>query len=189
MIKKYIKRNLGFAALVATLLLRFIFSLWPSAHESIYFNCIFPLIRTGQDTISGIWVIPGWYIFAFICLAWLIWRFPRSRNWRKFAKRLINFLGGGVAIFLICFGFQYADKGFANRLHLPNVPNETDLSQIYIEVLQAAEFKRKAIPGIDSLDHIVALKRIPSNDELTDWVRTEIALNGYPTAHLNPRIQ
>lgn len=189
MINKFIRRNLGVTALAVALLFRFAFDLWPAFHESVYFNGIFPIIRTGQDSISAIWLVPGWYVFAFVCLLWLIWRFPRSGKWKRFGKRLANFLSGGVAIFLLCFGFQYADKGFANRLALPPTPDAVDLSAVYIDVLHSAEAKRKAIPGIDSLPHIVAIEEIPTDDELTEWVRTEIAMNRYPTAHLNPRIQ
>ncbi len=189
MTKSFFRRNIGVTAFAVALIFRFVFELWPNFQEAVYTGAVFPGLRSAQDFVSGIWFIPGWYVFALICVVWLVWRFPRSGKWKRFWKRLANFLGGGLALFMLFFGLQYTDRGFANRLALPPTPEKADLQRVYRDVMQSASEQRRSIPGIDTLPHIVALSQIPSDDEITKWVRDEMAKNNYPTAHLSPRIQ
>lgn len=178
--KRIASRNLGIVLFLIVLAIRFIFSFSPVAFESVYFNGVFPLIRKGQSFLSFLWVIPGFYVLVIGLIAWLIWRFPKSKNFKFFFKRLANLICGITAVFLVLWGYNYLDKGFAERMGLPHSSKLVDLSDHYLAVMDSAMVYRAAIP--EDIKTIVEVEEIPSDSLINSWVKEVIKDYGYPTS-------
>ena len=162
------------------LAIRFIFSISPVAFETVYFNTVFPIIRKAQSYLSFLWVIPGYYVLVVALIAWLIWRFPKSKNYKRFLKRLLNLMCGLVATFLVLWGYNYLDKGLAERMDLPHSSKLVDLSAHYLDVMDSAMVYRGAIP--EEITTIVEISGIPSDSLINFWVKNVLKDYGYPTS-------
>ncbi len=102
-----------------------------------------------------------------------------------FFKRLANLVSGTLAIFLFLWGFNYVDKGFAERSALPESNELIDLSRHYISIMDTAMFYRSEIAGIDKLSSIVDLENLPTDSAINFWVKNVLENYNYPT---NPEI-
>src|SRR5690606_1029572 len=111
-LKRIAGRNLGVVLFLIVLAIRFIFSFSQVAFETVYFDSVFPFIRKAQSFLSFFWIIPGYYVLTIVLIIWLIRRFPKSKNFKLFFKRLLNLICGFTAAFLILWGYNYLDKGF-----------------------------------------------------------------------------
>lgn len=100
---------------IATLLLRFIFSLFPGVTETIYSRFLFPIIRYILDYTIGWCPFPFTYLLIFGLVVYLIYRingfFKMQPEERSIIQVLMSILSGiGYVIFLFMFlwGFNYA---------------------------------------------------------------------------------
>ena len=177
--KRIASRNLGVVLFLMMLAIRFIFSLSQVAFETVYFNGFFPLIRKVQSLISFLWIIPGYYVLAIVLIAWLIWRFPKSKNFKRFFKRLLNLICGLTAAFLVLWGYNYVDKGLAARMDLPHSSKLIDLSAHYLDIMDSAMVFRNSIP--EDIKTIVEVENIPSDSLINFWVKEVLKDYGYPT--------
>lgn len=177
--KRIASKNLGIVLFLIALAIRFIFSFSPIAFESVYFNGIFPIIRKAQSFLSFLWVIPGYYVLAIGLIAWLILRFPRSKNFKLFFKRLANLICGISAAFLVLWGYNYVDKGFAERMRLPHSSKLVDLSAHYLAVMDSATVYRSSIT--EEIKTIVEVEEVPSDSLINAWVKEVLKDYGYPT--------
>lgn len=97
-----------------------------------------------------------------------------------FFKKISNFCGGVGASFLFLWGFNYADKGFANRIDLPHSDQKINLSSFYLATIDTAMKYRNSIN--ESFQTIVEVKNIPTDEEINNWVRNTLIEYHYPTA-------
>jgi len=178
-LKRIASKNLGVVLFIIVLAIRFIFSFSQIAFETIYFNAFFPFIRKAQSALSFIWVVPGYYALAIGLIVWLIWRFPKSKKFKLFFKRLLNLICGFSAAFLVLWGYNYVDKGFAERINLPHSSKQIDLSEHYLAVMDSAMVYRSAIT--EDITTIVDVEKIPSDSLINAWVKNVLEANGYPT--------
>lgn len=178
--KRIARENIGILLLLIALAIRFIFSFSETIFETVYFKGLFPIIRNIQSATSFLWVIPGYYVIAILLLGWLIWRFPRKKQFRVFFKRLLNLVGGIVAAFLLLWGYNYVDKGFAARTNLHESSKLVDISVHYLAIMDSAMAYRKAVPEIETVANIVEIKSIPSDSAINQWVRNVLYDTGYP---------
>lgn len=167
--------------LLIALAIRFIFSLSEGVFETVYFNGLFPIIRSIQSALSFLWIFPGYYVLAILLIAWFIWRFPRKKNFLLFFKRLLNLGSVLTAIFLLLWGYNYVDKGFAKRINLPESSKLIDISAYYLSTMDSAMVYRSAIPEISSVKNIVEIKTLPTDSAINEWVRNVLHEAGYPT--------
>lgn len=180
-----VRSNIGVFLLLIALAIRFLFSVSETVFEGVYFNFLFPGIRSVQSALSFIWIIPGYWIFAFLLLGWFIWRFPKSKNFKLFFKRLANLISGILAVFLFLWGFNYVDKGFAERSELPESTKLIDLSRQYISIMDTAMLYRSEIPDLENLASIVELENLPTDSAINSWVKNVLSSYNYPT---NPEV-
>lgn len=97
-----------------------------------------------------------------------------------FLKRLANFAGGIIALFLLLWGFNYANIGYASRAGLPAVPDSTNVAFQYEAVMNRALFYRARIPEIAMVAHIEEVKKWPTDAEVGGWVQDILLPKGYP---------
>ena len=98
-----------------------------------------------------------------------------------FIKRLANLAGGTLTVFLFLWGFNYVDKGFAERSKLPESAKLIDLSSHYISIMDTAMAYRNGIAGIENLNSIVELENLPSDSAINSWVKNVLSEWDYPT--------
>lgn len=175
-------RYAGMIAFGLALLLRFLFLIFPGFFEAVYFKSIFPAVRQILYPIGSFLPIAGYYILIGIALFWLVWRFPRKRkDLKTFGRRLLNFLGGSAALFLLLWGYLYVGQGLAERMELPKTDEEYNVAELYITAMNEAAELRKDI----SLDHDSASVEnlmIPKRGTLTTAAVGEVlSTYGYPT--------
>lgn len=169
--------------LLAALTIRLLFWAWPVAYESVYFSLIYPAIRWLQYALYG-WVpIPGYYVLGAALLAWLIWRRPR-KNWRaewlRFSRRLANLLGGLAASFLLMWGYNYLDRGVADRMELERSTQAEPIAEAYLETMERAMVFRNRIAALDTITTIEDIDLHVHPDDIVDWVRSILEPLGYP---------
>lgn len=186
--KRIARKNIGVLLLLIALVIRFIFSFSERIFETVYFNGLFPIIRNVQSALSFLWILPGYYVLAILLLAWFIWRFPRKKNFKLLFKRLLNLISGITALYLLLWGFNYVDKGFAKRIELPETSKLIDISQYYLSTMDSAMVYRSAIPQISSIPNIVEIKSLPTDSTINEWVKNVLRQSGYPIK-ANIRVQ
>lgn len=177
-LKRIASQNLGITALILALAMRFLFWASPSLFEAIYFDKIFPAIRTIQSWIDWLWLVPGYYLLFGIFIAWLIYRRPRKRKFKLFFNRLGNFVGTILALFLFCFGYMYLDKGYAERAGLTDYPDTVDIVSHYVDAMQRTSKIRASLIAAGDTSSIVEIEEIPSIEEIQSWVGS--ILDAYP---------
>jgi hypothetical protein len=178
-LKRIASRNLGITFLILTLVIRFVFWLSPALFEAIYFQHIFPTIRQMQSVLDFIWFVPGFYFLLVFLLGWLILRFPKQKKAiKKFLLQFANLIGGLTALFMLLFGYQYLDKGFAERINLSKNPIEANLIDEYIAAMDRAMNARNGIPELQSMTDVTALTEWPSNSEIQNQVAKVLSM--YP---------
>ncbi|MCH2214820.1 MAG: DUF3810 domain-containing protein [Flavobacteriales bacterium] len=146
--KQRVVRFGGVITLILALLIRTLFLFSAEAFDLFYFNSLFPLIRKLQYPFGSLLPISGYYIIIFVVLAWVIYRIPKSKKsgtWRRFFRRLINFLCGWAACFLFLWGFNYVGPSLADRMKLMEVKVEYDVAKLYISAMEEAASYRKQI--------------------------------------------
>jgi len=180
-VKRIAAKNIGVVFLLIALAIRFIFSFSDVIFTSVYFNFLFPIIRSVQSFLYIIWIIPGYYLIAILIIAWFIWRFPKSKQYRLFFKRLLNLISGFVAVFLFLWGFNYVDKGFAERIKLPQTDKLFDISEHYMSVMDSAMYYRSQVSNINTVSSIVEIQELPTDSMINAWVKNILEKYGYPT--------
>lgn len=179
-LKRFLLRNLGITALIVAVAFRVGFSLSSAFFNSVYFNFLFPAIRNTQSALSFIWIVPGLYVGLILILIWLIFRFPRKRNWKQFFKRLSNLIAGVIALFLLLWGFNYANVGYATRVELPPLPDSTFIAQQYLHVMNNALEYRTKIEGLSATESIESLAEWPADSAINTWIQSTLLSEGYP---------
>lgn len=164
--KRIIKANWGLTILFFVLVIRFLFVLWPSTHESLYFSHIFPGIREIQSWFNPIWIVPGYFLIFILSAGLIGFLFFRRRSWKLFFRNIFNFLGFALSLFMICFGFQYVGEDLATRMNLPPPPDKVDITDLYFLSMENALISRATIKSIDTASDITKLNHIPNNDSI-----------------------
>ncbi len=178
--KRIARKNIGVLLLLIALAIRFIFSFSEGIFETVYFNGLFPVIRKTQSALSFLWILPGYYALLILLIAWFIWRFPRKKNFRLFLKQLLNLISGIAAVFLLLWGYNYVDKGFAKRIELPETAKLIDISEHYLSTMDSAMIYRRAVPEIGTVQNIVEIKNLPTDSAINEWVKNVLHESGYP---------
>lgn len=177
--KRIASRNLGITFLILALAIRFVFWLSPALYEAIYFQNIFPAIRQMQSLLDFIWFVPGFYFLLLFLLVWLMIRFPKKKKAiKKFLLQFANLIGGLTALFMLLFGYQYLDKGFAKRVRLSTTPGEVNIVDEYIAAMDRAMVARNGIPELQSKTDVTELTEWPSNSEIQNQVAEVLTM--YP---------
>lgn len=177
-LKRITRRFPGLILFLIALVIRFLFFIFPQFYEQIYFNGLFPIIRKLQSLLSFVWIIPGYFVLLVELIAWLIWRFPK-KHILLFLRRLLNLASTIGALFLILWGFNYVDKGFAHRMQLPITDEKVEISQFYIAAMDSAMHYRNKID--EDFDTITNVQNIPTDKIIASWVANELKNYGYPT--------
>lgn len=192
-VKRIVFRYGGILALVIAVLIRISFGFSRKLYETVYFDYLFPVIRSIQSALSPVWVIPGYFLGFILIFCWLIYRFPRKRKWKQFLRRLLNFCSGLAALFLLLWGFNYANAGYATHAKLPPLPDSTHIALQYENVMQRAMEYRNKIDGISDTVPVIKLADWPQDSEINKWVQAVLAPKGYPVAqtvnvrHIRPK--
>jgi hypothetical protein len=190
--KTHLRAWLGVYLFVLALLIRFFLSLSNKLFESIYFNNLFRYIRYGQDGLSAILPVPGYYLIFVLLLGWLIWRRPSpiksGRSWKIFGRRTANLLGTFGALFLLLWGYNYLDRGIAERMHLKEAPDRSQLGETYLQTMERAMAFRSQIPKIDLVATVEDITEIPNDQTIGNWVATTLQDLGYPE-NINIRVR
>ncbi len=188
--KKSFKRFGGLILLGLALILRLIFAGFPEAFELVYFQGVFPLIRNMQYPIGSALPVSGYYLLIFIAIAWLIWRLPKSKvkiKWLTFGRRLMNFCGGLIALFLLLWGYNYVGPSLAERMSLAENNHQYDVAKLYLYVMNEAAEKREEIElptdttSVEDLGMEIDAQKLNTavKDVLSDFgypIRTDVAL-------------
>lgn len=146
--RKTFKRYGGLLFIGVALVVRMLFSLFPQLFEALYFRTLFPFIRKIQYPIGMVLPFSGYYFLIVVAIAWLIWRLPKSRakkKWLTFGRRLTNFCGGIIALFLLLWGYNYVGPSLADRLSLAKTDNQYDVAKLYLFTMNEAAEQRKTI--------------------------------------------
>ncbi len=171
--------------MVIALIIRFLFSLFPSWFEQFYFYGLFRHIRSFQDGFSDWLPIPGYAILILFLLGWFIWRRPspwkKSKSWVVFGRRLLNLIGGIVFLFLILWGYNYLDRGLGDRMQLIQANDRTQLAQAYLDCMERAMERRAGIPGIEQFGTIEDYDEFPADTTILRWMENELRDLGYPS--------
>lgn len=180
--KKTMRRYGGLIAAGIALVVRVVFG-GERVFETVFFQGWFPAVKALQSLLAPVWAIPGYYLMAIGLIFWLIWRFPRPWRsggaWRGFFRRLVNLLGGLVAVFLVLWGFNYAGPDLRQRMNLPKRTEEHGPAELYLTVMERAANLRAEIPGaIDSAS--VVDFQAPSDSIIASSVSEVLRPYGYP---------
>lgn len=184
-----IRRMPGLALFSILLIIRLIFAAFPWVFEAVYFNTVFPFLRSIQSLIYPVWIIPGYLVLVILVLGLVVLYFIRRKSFRHFLIRLLNLSFWLMSIFLLTFGFQYADPGIAERLELSNVPQTTDLSKLYYETMEDALEKRSRIEGLNDSDNITQIDYTIPYDTIHVYVRNILQPAGYKAAAVDQRVR
>lgn len=177
---KFIRKYPGIAAFIILLLFRIAFGLSPAFFDAAYFNSVFPIIRRAQSALSFLWILPGYYLLLLFLVAWLIFRFTRPRNTVHFLRKFVNLLFGAATAFLLLWGFNYANPGFATRANLPQLPDSSEIARHYLETMDRAMIFRVKIEGVSPTQPVDIKKDWPNDDEINNWVSATLLPEGYP---------
>ena len=183
--KKTFKRFGGLIVLGIALLLRLVFATFPKAFEVIYFQGVFPFIRKIQYPIGSALPFSGYYLLILIAIAWLIWRLPKSMittKWLNFAKRLLNFCGGLIALFLLLWGYNYIGPSLAERMSLAETDDQYDVAKLYLYVMNEAAEKRATIDLPTDSTSVEDLEYEINTRKLNEAVKGVLSELGYPTS-------
>lgn len=181
----------GVILFLIALAIRFVFSLSPQVFETVYFQGAYPIICRIQSFFSFLWILPGYGLMMIAALIWLVWRFPKSKNFKRFFQRLLNLAGGTAGVFLILWGFNYVDKGLAVRMELPEVAEKIDISRHYLAVMDTAMLHRGRID--EKFETIVEVENLPTDAQITQWVKNTLRSYDYPAVssvrvqHIKPQ--
>lgn len=181
--RKQILSHVGLWWLLAALTVRFLFWVWPYAYERVYFEVCYPAIRWLQYALYS-WVpLPGFYLLALALLAWGVWRVPRRKRraeWLKFVRRLANLLGGLAASFLLLWGYNYLDRGVADRMALERGTEAEPIAEAYLETMERAYAFRNQIHVLDTVTTIEDIDLNVHSNDITLWVSAILKPLGYP---------
>lgn len=144
---------------LASILLRIFFGFFPAACEYVYSRGFFLAIRWTFDHSTAYLPFAPFYIFFSLLIYWGLLRIYRSyrgrkrdRTWRKWwadtGLATANFVGGGIFVFLVIWGYNYARVPIEQQIGI-------DARELYVEelrqeadyIMQAAADARAAIGG------------------------------------------
>lgn len=141
-IKEYIWIILGIGALV----LNWLFGVFPSFYEVVYFRGIFQGIRILYDYTLGWIPFPMVYVLFFV-LVQIIYVFLKFKGFRKAESALdkmksillplLSFIGAVIFFFYFLWGFNYQQKTLSTQLKLLKV--KADSLELYGESLYFLE--------------------------------------------------
>ncbi len=143
---------------LAVLAVRVVFSPHPALVEQYYSRGLFPLIRWAIDYLLAWIPVPLIYLFLFGILYFIglnvrrWWKLDYPSYWQKALDGLLRtgaFLGGGIFLFMVLWGFNYNRMPVEAQLGLK--PQPLSLSELKEELYQETETLKKAraaIPGI-----------------------------------------
>lgn len=183
--KKTLKRFGGLILLSIALILRLIFAVFPEAFELVYFQGIFPFIRKIQYPVGSALPFSGYYLLILIAIAWVLWRLPKStvkRKWLTFGRRLLNFCGGLISLFLLLWGYNYIGPSLAERMSLAETNDQYDVAKLYIYVMNEAAEKRKRIELPTDTASVEDLEDEIDVQKLNTAVKGVLTELGYPTS-------
>ncbi len=172
--KKYIWVILGALSLV----FNWLFGVFPSLYEAIYFRGIFQIIRTIYDYTLGWIPFPMVYILFFIVVQ-IIYKFIQFRGFRtatglvqkiwSILLPLFSLAGAVIFFFYFLWGFNYKQEHLSNYLKLPEITADT--TELYAESIFYLE-KLERLRGVISQDTIPL-----SFDHMDDDLESEIRHN------------
>jgi hypothetical protein len=191
--RKHIWLWLGLAAIV----LRIIFGFFPAICEQFYSRGLFLAIRWSFDHSTAYLPFAPFYIFFSLLILWAFYRIYRmyrnrktKRTWRAWAlatgKASADFLGGGIFIFLLIWGYNYARIPIETQIQI-------DARKLYVEelreeanyIMQAAAQARAEIGDLaDDIDTFALSEAdFPTNleNEMRNCLVQVLEDFGYPT--------
>lgn len=174
----------GLIFLGLSILVRMLFSAFPSIFEFLYFEGFFPFVRKIQYPIGAALPFSGYYLLIAIALVWLIYRLPKSKErkaWRSFGRRFLNFSGGSISLFLLLWGYNYVGPKLTDRMALPENRNQYDVAKLYIHAMENAAELRKAIKLPNDTTAVEDMNVEIDYQELNRVVQHVLAEYGYPT--------
>jgi hypothetical protein len=180
---KTFRRFGGLIFLALAIALRLVFSVFPEVFELVYFEGIFPLIRKIQYPAGAALPFSGYYFLIGIVIFWLIWRMPKSKvkkKWFSFGRRLLNFCGGLIGLFLLLWGYNYVGPSLADRMSLAENDNQYDVAKLYLFSMEKATEKRKVIKLPTDSSSVEDLEVEINYQELNDAVKSVLGELGYP---------
>lgn len=181
---------LWIASGIIAVLIRIAFRNHPEIIEQYYSRGLFPLIRYTFDYTIGLIPFPMIHIFVIaliIILAIKIRRFFKLElKWQhKLLKGLLgvlSFISGGIALFLVLWGFNYGRVPLETQLQLPSQPLSMKELRAELETTAKQLIQlRAAIPNVT--EEALTEQYFPKDLEhqlraaLTDWLQQ----NNYPT--------
>ena len=108
------------------LLINYLFSLYPTLVEQLYFNRIFQIWRVLYDYTLGFLPFPIFYILVALAI-YLLYKFIRilrntkvKRDFGKVAMSIVNFLSIVIILFYGLWGFNYTRKKLSAQLDFSN---------------------------------------------------------------------
>ncbi len=179
-----LKRFGGLILLGIAFILRLIFAVFPEAFERFYFQGIFPFIRKIQYPVGAALPFSGYYFLVLVAIAWLLWRLPKSmvkKKWLTFGRRLSNFCGGLIALFLLLWGFNYVGPSLSERMCLAETDNQYGIAKLYLFVMNEAAQKRKVISLPTDTTSVEDLAEEIDYQKLNTTVKGVLSEFGYPT--------
>jgi len=179
-------RYFGVVALVFALLVRTVFVYSPLAFDAMYFESLFPLIRTVQYPIGNVLPVSGYYVMMLIIVLWIIWRIPKNNEaakWKTFIRRLCNFLSGWAAAFLFLWGFNYVGPSLSDRMKLAEIEQEYDVAALYLFAMEEASTLRKKISLPSDSASVDQLSLTIDYAKIDHAVKDVLRQYGYPTSN------
>jgi hypothetical protein len=183
-LRTFILNNKGLVFFASALFLRVVLDLFPGIFERAYFHGFFPALRSLQSKIDFLWLLPGYSLLIIFVGAAFIWKFIKKKSFRAFLSWSLNFLAFLIGVFLICFGYQYLDKGLAQRMSLPESGKTYDLVSLYNEAMDSCVAARARIPNISEVASIVDYNDLPSNDEIQRHLESSLSPAGYEAVEI-----
>jgi hypothetical protein len=179
----------GIVPFIILLIIRLVFSVFPGVFEILYFKTFFPFLRLLQSLIYPIWLVPGYLVLILLIPGLVSYYLFKRKSLKHFLTRTLNLVFWLAAVFLLCFGMQYADPGIAERLNFKDAPESIDLSDIYYKTMEDALEKRSQISGlIDSLD-ITQIDYRLNYDSIHIHVKSELLPAGYRASDMDQYVR
>ncbi len=171
----------GLLTLGIALLIRLAFSN-RSLFETVYFQGVYPAVKSVQVWLSPLWIVPGYALLIVGLVLWLIFRFPRRwkrRDVVRFLRRAANLAASIAAVFLLSWGYLYTGSTLVERMQLGTSDAQVEPSELYLEVMGMAERQRSEIAGaVDSLT-VIGFDP-PTDEQLVCAVARVLTPLGYP---------
>ena len=197
----FLRKNYWISLGLLAILIRVLFSIFPSLYALLYRDTLFPAIRFIFDHTFGLLPFAAAYLVVPITLLWVMYvviRWIKLIFWKRQIKKailsLVNFSMGITFLFLFIWGFHYARPAIEDTIGLQVIEGLT-INELKDEITEIHDICIQLRAQFHSTHHQAIPDSIYS-DQMVDQIRTleqqilqglSIPVNGYvPARFIRP---